>query len=70
VAYVLSGELRLVLAGRDVITQAGEVAEFDTALPHWSGPAGDREVEILSVLTREGERMHVRAARRARKRGG
>jgi len=60
--YVLSGELRLILAGHDVTMQAGEVAEFDTALPHWFGPAGDRPVEILSVLSREGERMHVRAA--------
>jgi transcriptional regulator with XRE-family HTH domain len=68
--YVLSGELRLMLAGHDVTMQAGEVAEFDTALPHWFGPAGGRPVEILSVLSREGERMHVRAAPRARKRGG
>src|ERR1044071_8681310 len=30
--YVLSGELRLILAGRDVTMKAGEVAEFDTGL--------------------------------------
>ena len=41
---------------------AGEVAEFDTQVPHWFGPAGDRPVEILSILGREGERIHVRAA--------
>ncbi len=62
--YVLSGELRLILAGHDVTMKAGEVAEFDTSLPHWFGPAGDRPVEILSVLSRPGEPMHVRAAPR------
>jgi transcriptional regulator with XRE-family HTH domain len=67
--YVLAGELRLILAGHDVTMQPGEVAEFDTALPHWFGPAGDRPVEILSVLSREGERMHVRAAPPAKNRG-
>lgn len=67
--YVLSGELRLILAGHDVTMKAGEVAEFDTALPHWFGPAGDRPVEILSVLSREGERMHVRASPRRKNSG-
>jgi transcriptional regulator with XRE-family HTH domain len=60
--YVLSGELRLILAGHDVTMKAGEVAEFDTSLPHWFGAAADRPVEILSILSREGERIHVRAA--------
>jgi transcriptional regulator with XRE-family HTH domain len=68
--YVLSGELRLILAGHDVTMQPGEVAEFDTALPHWFGPAGDRPVEVLSVLSREGERMHVRAAPRRKHTAG
>ena len=62
--YVLSGELRLILGGHDITMGAGEVAEFDTALPHWFGAAGDRPVEILSILGREGERIHVRAASR------
>jgi len=44
--------------------QAGEVAEFDTQVPHWFGAAGDRSVEVLSILSREGERIHVRAAPR------
>jgi transcriptional regulator with XRE-family HTH domain len=60
--YVLSGELRLILAGHDVTMKAGEVAEFDTGLPHWFGAAGNLPVEILSILSREGERIHVRAA--------
>lgn len=68
--YVLSGRLRLILADHDVTMKPGEVAEFDTALPHWFGPAGDRPVEILSVLSRQGEQMHVRAAPRRRDRDG
>jgi transcriptional regulator with XRE-family HTH domain len=67
--YVLAGELRLIIGDRDVTMQAGEVAEFDTALPHWFGAAGDRPVELLSILSRQGERIHVRAETR-RTRGG
>lgn len=44
--------------------QPAEVAEFDTQVRHWFGPAGDRPVEILSILGREGERIHVRVAPR------
>lgn len=51
-----------MLAGHDVVVRAGEVAEFDTKVPHWFGAAGNRPVEILSLLSRQGERMHVRAA--------
>ena len=39
--YVLSGRMRLILAEHDITMQPGEVAEFDTRLPHWFGPAGD-----------------------------
>jgi transcriptional regulator with XRE-family HTH domain len=62
--YVLSGELRLLLGGHDITMKAGEVAEFDTAVPHWFGAAGNQPVEILSILSRPGERAHVRAAPR------
>jgi hypothetical protein len=48
----------------EITMGAGEVAEFDTRLPHWFGAAGDEPVEILSVLGRQGERIHVRAAPR------
>ena len=62
--YVLSGEMQLILGEHDVSMHPGEVAEFDTAMPHWFGPAGDEPVEILSVHGSHGERMHVRAAPR------
>ncbi|MEV6247332.1 XRE family transcriptional regulator [Streptomyces sp. NPDC051742] len=59
--YVLSGRLRLVLADHDIVLDPGEVAEFETRLPHWFGSAGDGPVEVLSLFGRQGERMHVRA---------
>jgi transcriptional regulator with XRE-family HTH domain len=62
--YVLVGPMRLVIEDREVTLQAGEVAEFDTSIPHWFGPAGTRTVEVLSILRRPGERMPVTAATR------
>ena len=62
--YVLAGDLRLLIADHDLTMRPGEVAEFDTRVPHWFGAAGKRPVEILSILSREGERIHVRAAPR------
>ncbi|MEU4233622.1 helix-turn-helix transcriptional regulator [Nonomuraea sp. NPDC026600] len=59
--YVLSGRLRLVLGEHDVILTPGEVAEFDTHIPHWFGNAGPEPVEILSLFGPQGERLHVRA---------
>ena len=63
--YVLSGEMRLILGEHDITMRAGEVAEFDTRLPHWFGPAGDQPVEILSVHGSHGQKMHPRVAPRA-----
>ena len=57
---VLSGRLRLVLGDQDWILGAGEVAEFDTRVPHWFGSTGQEPVEILSIFGRPGERMTVR----------
>lgn len=59
--YVLSGQLRLVLADHDLVLGAGEAAEFDTRLPHWFGSTGEHPVEVLSLFGRQGERVHVRA---------
>jgi transcriptional regulator with XRE-family HTH domain len=65
--YVLSGQMRLVLGEHDITMGQGEVAEFDTRMPHWFGPADDQPVEILSVHGAHGERMHVRAAPRRKR---
>jgi transcriptional regulator with XRE-family HTH domain len=58
--YVLSGRMRLVLGDQDWVLGAGEVAEFDTQVPHWFGATGDGPAEILSIFTRPGEQMTVR----------
>lgn len=58
--YVLSGRLRLLLGDQDVTLTAGEVAEFDTHIPHWFGNTGTEPVEILSLFGPQGERAHVR----------
>ncbi len=58
--YVLSGRLRLVLGADDWVLAAGEVAEFDTSVPHWFGSTGDEPAEVLSIFLRPGETMTVR----------
>jgi len=60
--YVLNGTLRLVLGEHNLILRPGEAAEFDTRTPHWFGSTGSGSVEFLSLIGRQGERMHVRAA--------
>jgi transcriptional regulator with XRE-family HTH domain len=59
--YVLSGRLRLRLAEHDFVMRAGEVAEFDTRVPHWFGSDGPEAAEVLMLFGPQGERMHVRA---------
>ncbi len=60
--YVLSGHVRLLLGEHDLVLGPGEVAEFDTQVPHWFGSTGQEAAEILSIFGRPGERMNVRAA--------
>jgi transcriptional regulator with XRE-family HTH domain len=62
--YVLSGHMRLILGDHDVVLTPGEVADFDTRVPHWFGSTGEQPVEVLSLFGRQGERMHVRAKSR------
>lgn len=54
--YVLAGDLRLLLGERELLLHPGEVAEFDTAEPHWFGPAGEQVVEILHLFGPHGDR--------------
>ena len=58
--YVLSGHMRLVVGDRDLVLKAGEVAEFDTHVPHWFGSDGTRPAEVLSLFGPQGERVHAR----------
>ena len=57
--YVLSGRMRFVLGDQDRVLGPGEVAAFDTTVPHWFGSTGDEPAEILSIFGRPGERMAV-----------
>jgi transcriptional regulator with XRE-family HTH domain len=59
--YVLSGQMRLIVADHDITMEPGEATEFDTGLPHWFGPADDQPIEILSLHGAHGERIQVRA---------
>jgi transcriptional regulator with XRE-family HTH domain len=58
--YVLSGHMRFVLGDQDWVLGPGEVAAFDTTVPHWFGSTGDQPAEILSIFGRPSERMTVR----------
>ncbi|WP_017586404.1 XRE family transcriptional regulator [Nocardiopsis ganjiahuensis] len=58
--YVLNGRLRLVTGERDLTLQPGEVAEFDTSLPHWLGSADGGSVELLILFDPQGVRAHLR----------
>ena len=58
--YVLSGHMRLILGDQDWILTPGEIAEFDTTVPHWFGSTGGEPAEILSIFGRPGERMSAR----------
>lgn len=61
-AFVLSGRLRLVLGEHDLILEPGEAVEFDTRTPHWFGATSAGPVEFLSLVGKQGERAHLRAA--------
>ena len=64
--YVLSGRMRLILGTHDLTLTAGEVAEFDTHVPHWFGSADGSPAEVLSLFGRQGERAHVRTSANGR----
>ncbi|WP_436837455.1 helix-turn-helix domain-containing protein [Micromonospora orduensis] len=60
--FVLNGTLRLVLGEHNLLLRPGEAAEFDTRTPHWFGATSAGPVEFLSLVGKQGERAHVRAA--------
>jgi transcriptional regulator with XRE-family HTH domain len=64
--YVISGRLRLRLGDQELILGEGEVAEFDTRLPHRVTNAGPGAAEVLTLFGPQGERLHVRARPRDR----
>ncbi|ADB50789.1 helix-turn-helix domain-containing protein [Conexibacter woesei] len=58
--YVLRGELRLALGGREHLLRAGEAAEFDTRIPHGLASAGEEPVEVLNLMSAQGRGVRVR----------
>jgi transcriptional regulator with XRE-family HTH domain len=56
---VLSGTAALRLGDRVVLVEAGNAAEFSTMVPHAIGAHGDEPVELLAILTSDGERAHT-----------
>lgn len=59
--YVLSGRLRLLLAEHDLVVGPGEAVEFDTRVPHAFANPTDDPVELLILVGRQGQRVHVTA---------
>lgn len=59
--FVLSGRLRLVIDEDDTVLEAGEAAEFSTLRGHWFGSTGDGPVDVISLFSSEGEKVHVRS---------
>lgn len=57
--YVLSGRLRLLLGGQDLVLTRGEAAEFDTRVPHSLSAAGGRPAEVLSIFNDDGMGIHT-----------
>ncbi len=62
--YVLSGRVRLLLGEHDLALTPGEVAEFDTRVPHAITNPGPSPCEILTLFGPQGERLHVRTRTR------
>jgi transcriptional regulator with XRE-family HTH domain len=59
--YVLSGRIRLVIGDDETVLEAGEAAEFDTRKPHGFVSASLAPAEVINLLSRQGERVHVHA---------
>ncbi|MFI7024843.1 helix-turn-helix domain-containing protein [Micromonospora sp. NPDC049900] len=59
--YVLSGRIRLRLGDNEITLHPGEVAEFDTRVPHSVANPDPTPAEVLNLYGPQGERLHVRA---------
>jgi transcriptional regulator with XRE-family HTH domain len=57
--YVLHGRVLLLLGDEELVLEAGEAAEFDTRTPHAFLSAGREPAELLGLLSRAGQQVHV-----------
>lgn len=55
---VLTGTAALRLGERLIMVEQGNAAEFSTMIPHAIGAHGDQPVEVLTILTAEGQQAH------------
>lgn len=55
---VLSGTAALRLGDRLIVVDEGNAAEFSTMIPHAIGTHGPGPVEVLTILTAEGQHAH------------
>lgn len=55
---VLRGQLRLELGSQVHELLEGHVAEFDTRVPHWFGPADTQSASAVSLFGPQGEQAH------------
>ena len=61
--YVLNGRVRFRLGDQEFELGPGEVAEFDTGLPHSIGSLDRRPAEVLTLFSAQGERAHLSPSR-------
>ncbi len=59
--YVLTGRLRLLLGGQDLLIEPGQAAEFSTLVPHWFGATDGAAVTFIMLVGAQGDRLHFRA---------
>jgi transcriptional regulator with XRE-family HTH domain len=58
--FVLSGSLRLKLGDEESVLHAGQSTDFDTRRPHGFASATAEPVEVLNLMSPQGERVHYR----------
>jgi transcriptional regulator with XRE-family HTH domain len=56
--FVLDGRVRLLLGDREIVVEAGEVAEFATMTPH-AMAAVDAPAEVIMIFDKDGHRAHT-----------
>jgi quercetin dioxygenase-like cupin family protein len=56
--FVTEGSVRLLLAEREIIVEAGEAAEFNTMTPHSITALGGT-AELIMIFDRDGLQAHV-----------
>ncbi|HEV7566494.1 MAG TPA: helix-turn-helix transcriptional regulator [Microbacteriaceae bacterium] len=56
---VLAGTADLRLGDRLILVETGSAAEFSTMIPHAIGAHGPDPVEVLTILTSDGQHAHI-----------